>query len=134
MDMPLSSIEPVLPYIREAGNAAYSEQRKGTIARRYKIDGSVITKIDHQTDVFLIEKIRDLYPEVSFVTEETVHSLRTDATYTFVIDPIDGTDTFSQGMCGWCVSVGLLKDSLPFGDGVVAGPNEHALRLREVLD
>jgi myo-inositol-1(or 4)-monophosphatase len=42
--------------------------------------------------------------------------------YTFCIDPIDGTDVYSQGMAGWCVSVGLLDRSLTPVAGVLVAP------------
>ena len=39
-----------------------------------------------------------------------------DTQWTFVLDPIDGTDAYSQGLPSWCIAIGILdRDKEPVG-------------------
>jgi myo-inositol-1(or 4)-monophosphatase len=90
--------------------------------RQLKDDDSVLTAADLRVERYLHEQIHLAYPEANVLGEENVWSLDRSRPYTFVIDPIDGTDVYSQGMHGWCVSVGLLDQALRPVAGVVVAP------------
>jgi myo-inositol-1(or 4)-monophosphatase len=51
---------------------------------------------------------------------------RADARYLWVIDPIDGTACFVNGMHAWCLSIGVLCDGRPV-IGAVYDPNSDEL-------
>lgn len=101
--------------VKEAGDYALREQTK--ITRSFKTDGSVLTETDLYIDRFLRQEILRLFPEACIVSEESERIHHPEkANLTFVIDPIDGTDSYSQGMSGWCVGVGILgEDHRPQG-------------------
>ena len=83
------------------------DAQRGTVERSYKQDGSVLTEIDRRVEDYLFGEISRLYPDANVVTEETARSFDPDRPYTFAVDPIDGTDVFSQGSCsrpGWICS------------------------------
>lgn len=131
--MSLHSIEDVLDFVKAAGEIALTEQRKlGHFDRRYKADGSVLTRVDKQVEDYLFERIGRVYPEANILTEETARSFDPQKPYTFAVDPIDGTDVFSQGMVGWCVSVGLLDKGLTPVAGVVFAPRLELLFFADV--
>jgi len=129
--MEIQSITRVVESVRIAGSMALDAQR-GTVERSYKQDGSVLTEIDRRVEDYLFGEISRLYPDANVVTEETARSFDPARPYTFAVDPIDGTDVFSHGMAGWCVSVGLLDRHLAPVAGVVFAPRLDLLVLADV--
>lgn len=101
--------------VRRCGEAAREKQAQ--IHRTFKADGSILTETDLSVSETLIRTIRGLYPECGIVTEEIdLHDFRKDAKYTFIFDPIDGTDSYSQGFPMWTVAVGILDENrIPCG-------------------
>jgi myo-inositol-1(or 4)-monophosphatase len=100
--------------------------------RQYKKDGSVVTETDRRIDTYLFEQIVAHYPQANILTEETTRSFDPGKPYTFAVDPIDGTDVFSQGMAGWCVSVGLFDETLTPIAGIVYAPKLDLLLFADV--
>jgi len=126
--MQIDSIENMLDYIEVAGKIALEAQRMMSYSERgYKGDGSVITEIDRKVEDYLFEQIAQSYPGANILTEETTRSFDPEKPYTFAIDPIDGTDAFSQGMAGWCISIGLLDRGLKPIAGIVFSPGLELL-------
>ena len=121
--MLIESIANLAPYVESAGQMALADQRQQNyFARDYKSDGSAVTKTDRRVEDYLFEHVSKLYPTVNILTEETARSFDPAKPYTFAIDPIDGTDVFSQGMHGWCVSIGLLDERLKPIAGLLFSP------------
>ena len=119
----MDSIKGLFTHILTAGSMALEGQRNMCFSERdYKEDGSVVTDVDKKLEVFLSEKIAALYPASNILAEETSHIFDADKPFTFVIDPIDGTDVFSQDMAGWSISVGLLDKRLKPIAGFVYAP------------
>ena len=72
----------------------------GKIGFRYKtpgVLGSVQTQADTDAEKYIIETIRKKYPTHSILTEEG-GSVENDSEYTWIIDPMDGTQDFVLGM------------------------------------
>ena len=66
----------------------------------------VVTRVDKACESYLIEKINSYYPDHGVLGEETgAHAV--DADWVWVIDPLDGTNNYSQGLPIFCVSIGL---------------------------
>ncbi len=123
-----SIVADITAHVQTAGEMALQEQRAMDVSdRSYKADNSVVTEADRKVEAFLVERISDLHPEANIITEESRHPFDPEKTLTFAIDPIDGTDVFSQGMPGWCVSVGLLDRVLTPIAGVIFAPRLHLL-------
>ena len=113
------TIKPLIKYVKKAGKRAAKEQHR--VKRNFKSDGSVITYIDKELNEYLSQAITSLYPEANLITEESSEIYDDSKDYTFAVDPIDGTDSFSQGLPGWCVAVGLLKNGEPIA-GIIYAP------------
>lgn len=93
--------------IRQCGEAARTNQSH--IHRSLKDDGSILTETDLAVSDAVIARIRKLYPDCNIITEEIdLHDYKEGARFTFVLDPIDGTDAYSQGLPSWCVALGIL--------------------------
>ena len=106
--------------IRQCGETARNNQ--GHIHRSLKYDGSILTETDLAVSDAVIARIRKLYPDCNIISEEIdLHDFRDGARLTFVLDPIDGTDAYSQGLPSWCVSLGILDcERKPCGSIVYA--------------
>ena len=115
-----SRLDILAEEIRHCGEYARMMQTK--IHRSYKPDGTVLTETDLEVTNRIVSLIKRLFPDCNIVTEEElVGSQDNSAPYTFVLDPIDGTDTYSQGLPCWCIGLGILdRDRLPVGSIVYA--------------
>ena len=72
-----------------------------------KRDNDYVTKIDKDAEQAIIEKIKQSYPDHTFVGEEG-GVVQGDDTFKWVIDPLDGTTNFIKGIPHFCVSIALM--------------------------
>ncbi len=123
----------IIEHVKQAGQIALAEQRAAHGAERsYKGDESVVTAADRRVEDFLVKHLTALDADANIVTEESSHPFDAQQDRTFAIDPIDGSDVYSQGMPGWCVSVGLLDRELEPQAGVVFAPRLDLLIVAHV--
>lgn len=66
----------------------------------------VVTEVDKACEALLIERISSHYPTHSIVAEETGEHHK-DSDWEWVVDPLDGTNNYSQGLPIFCVSIGV---------------------------
>lgn len=112
----------------------------GDIAKKYYVEGVSYTQKSHPSDVltiadttvsnFLIEKIKEKYPEHGIISEEEREDHNPDAEYVWVIDPIDGTRNFANHIPLWCNMIGITKNSVPYM-GAVYDPIHNELFFAE---
>lgn len=100
----------------------YALERQGDVLRNYKSDGSVLTEADTYINGYLSDTLRKLYPSCSILSEESDQPPDTGWDYLFVLDPIDGTDAYSQGMPAWCIAAGILDADYRIVGGIVYAP------------
>jgi myo-inositol-1(or 4)-monophosphatase len=90
----------------------------GDIAfERKESRGDPVTEADHAADAAL----RDILPRPGegWLSEESVDdAARLDCARVWVVDPIDGTREFIEGIPEWCISIGLLEDGIPVAGGI----------------
>jgi myo-inositol-1(or 4)-monophosphatase len=131
--MPIDSIATLLEPVREAGALALREQRRmGFADRGFKADDSIITTVDPLVESHLVEQIERRFPSANILAEENVRRFDDTRPYTFALDPIDGTDAFSQSMAGWCVSLALLDGALKPIAGIIFAPRLDILLFADV--
>ncbi len=70
---------------------------------------NLVTEADHASEKAIIELIRKDFPDHFILSEET-GAIPSQSEYKWIIDPIDGTVNFSNGIPICCVSIGLEKD------------------------
>ena len=105
--------------IRKAGEYAFSMQKD--IQRSFKSDGSVLTKADLMISHRITDLIHDLFPSALVISEEEDPQGQLDSEWTFILDPIDGTDVYSQGMPAYAVSLGIIdSERNPVGAFIAA--------------
>lgn len=85
-----------------------------------KDDKSFVTKADRETEAAILGVLKAKFPDHAFLAEESGKSAN-KSPYLWVIDPIDGTANFVNGVPIWGVSVALVKNNEPIC-GVIINP------------
>jgi len=67
---------------------------------------NLVTEVDHASEKAIIEVIKQNYPDHNILTEES-GEIYQDSEYKWIIDPIDGTVNFANGIPLCCVSIGV---------------------------
>jgi histidinol phosphatase-like enzyme (inositol monophosphatase family) len=71
-----------------------------------------VTAADRAAEAAIREALASAYPDHGIIGEE-FGSIRSDAEYCWVIDPIDGTRSFILGLPLWGTLIGLTRGSVP---------------------
>jgi myo-inositol-1(or 4)-monophosphatase len=94
----------------------------------YKSARDVVTEADHLSEELIIESIRAYHPGDAILAEESGehHAVAGEAPTSgrgrvWIIDPLDGTVNYANGIPFFCVSIGLVIDGRP-SVGVVHDP------------
>ena len=76
----------------------------------------MVTDADLAIQACLDQEIAAAFPDDGVLGEESGASAprRLEATYVWVVDPIDGTNNFGRGIPGFSISVGVLRYGRPF--------------------
>lgn len=100
----------LLSAAREAGRIAHAFFRQDP--QVWMKEGvSPVSEADYASDKYLRETLLGARPDHGWLSEETADSPeRLSRDRTFVVDPIDGTRAFVQGLDIWCVSVALVEN------------------------
>ncbi len=77
-----------------------------------KSDGSFVTQADLAVDRFLQQALASQYTSHGLLSEESTLVYR-GAEYTWVVDPLDGTNNFANGLPLWGCSLALLHWGQP---------------------
>ena len=78
---------------REAGEIVAGYFRKKVKAGYKGSNLDVVTEADFKVNEFLVEKIREKFPDHGIISEE-MDDYNKDAEYVWIIDPLDGTHNF----------------------------------------
>jgi myo-inositol-1(or 4)-monophosphatase len=105
---------------RQAGKLAADFYRsRNTLSIERKGIQDVVSKADRASEDLILTELAGEFPDDGFLGEEG--GLRREAEYTWVVDPIDGTDNFLRGIPFWCVSIALVAARQPL-IGVIYNP------------
>lgn len=111
---------------REAGKIAMGMfLRRSELVIEQKGLQDMVSVADRMVEDYIREQIGTRFPDDAVVGEER-GGAAADALCVWVIDPIDGTACFVNGMHAWCVSIGVLVGGAP-AIGVVYDPNADEL-------
>jgi histidinol-phosphatase len=78
----------------------------------FKGDGSEVTAADRAAEAFILETIREAFPDHGVHGEEGA-SIAAQSGFRWIIDPIDGTRSFASGVPLYGVLLALEKDGDP---------------------
>jgi myo-inositol-1(or 4)-monophosphatase len=129
-----SAWAPELAFALEAARSAGGVlmDRYERIERiEYKSAKDVVTEADHLSEELVIRAIRERFPDDAILAEESGGHVPGVADATdgaskasgriWVIDPLDGTVNYANGLPVFCVSIGFVVDGRPVV-GVVLDP------------
>ena len=98
---------------RRTGELLMNLFLEGDIEETLKEDQTLVTIADHRADRLIRETLSERFPEHGLLTEETCTAYPSDSELVWVIDPLDGTTNFSQGLHHWGTSLALLDKGQP---------------------
>ena len=129
--------------VAERAGAILRDRYERVGAITYKSPKDVVTEVDHLSEALILDAIRERFPGDGILAEESgehrgrghggrgagqADEGRADtvarslsAGRTWIIDPLDGTVNYANGLPLFCVSVALTVDGRP-GVGVVVDP------------
>ena len=94
----------------------------------YKSARDVVTEADHLSEALILDSIRDRHPDDAILAEETGehHAVSGEAPTSgrgrvWIVDPLDGTVNYANGIPFFCVSIALIVDGRP-SLGVIHDP------------
>lgn len=91
----------------------------------YKSKRDVVTDVDFRSEAVVIDAIRQVHPTDAILAEESGrHDSKAGAggaQRTWIIDPLDGTVNYANGIPFYCVSIALVADGAP-AVGVIFDP------------
>ena len=91
------------------------ESDLGNVKSEWKTDGSRITETDIAISEAILGQLSEAFPEDQGFSEELMTGDPIDVTsrYTWMLDPIDGTNNFAAGLTQCAISLALLEDGEP---------------------
>ena len=100
-----------------------ARQAGALVSSRFQMDNEIsfkgradiVTDVDLASEKTILGLLTAEFPGFSILSEES-EPVTTDSDYTWVVDPIDGTRNFAEGIPHFCLIVALAK-----GDEIVVG-------------
>ncbi len=104
----------------DAGRRAVAGQWETAV--RWKGPGDRLTEMDLRMQAEIVSAIRSRFPADAIVAEEDEPRGIADREFTWVIDPLDGTNNYALGIPCFAVSLGVFRHGEPHA-GVIHDPN-----------
>jgi len=88
---------------------------------------NLVTEVDKGCQNLIKNRISERFPEHNIIGEEDEpYLVENISEFVWVIDPIDGTTNFANGLPNFSISIGLLKNSEPIAGAIwVPWPNKN---------
>ncbi|WP_269526894.1 inositol monophosphatase family protein [Coraliomargarita parva] len=126
----LDAIETILPDLEKE---LIGLQQGGLSITTKSNDFDLVTQADVLSEERLARFISSQFPEDSILAEEGTElpAAASSVSFQWILDPIDGTVNYANGMPIWAISIGLRHEGAIVG-AIVCGPG-LGLRYRAVL-
>ena len=113
-----------MSFLREARVACEAAQAGGEVVARHaavnrrdareKSDDNPVTAADLEANAAICARLRAAFPDDALLSEETAdRPERLHAERVWIVDPLDGTKEFVEGVPQYCVSVALAERGRP---------------------
>ncbi len=105
--------------LKEAAKIANDNFGKvSSIATKAGDNNQVLTETDLAVGKLIVQKIQELFPDYNIIDEEA-GVIDKKSKYTWVVDPIDGTSNFANGLPTYGIMIGLLEEDQAIVGGIV---------------
>ena len=103
-----SALEVAIEAAREAGKIllAHFHSEKEI---KHKGKSNLVTEVDILSEKLIVELLKREYPDCNILSEES-NSTTPVTGYTWIVDPLDGTNNYVFGIPFFCTSIALVKD------------------------
>lgn len=94
----------------------YFKANWGRVERKFKADQTHITPADIHLSDTILQKINQIFPEDQCFSEESsdvTKEVEVNSQYSWLLDPIDGTNNFALGFPMCAISLALLREGIP---------------------
>lgn len=109
------ALEVAMQAAEEAGSLLL-KHASGHLKLGYKEGrANLVTDVDVLAEKCVISILRKEYPDFNIVSEESP-AMMGDSQFTWIIDPLDGTNNYVHGVPFFCVAIALMEN-----DGIVLG-------------
>lgn len=107
----------IIEVLEEASQIAKASFGKVSSITKKEDNNQVLTETDLTIGTFILNRIKKEFPGYNVIDEEA-GVIENHSSFTWVIDPIDGTSNFASGVPTYGIMMGLLKDGLPLAGGI----------------
>jgi 3'(2'), 5'-bisphosphate nucleotidase len=118
-----SILAKLCPVVCEAGRIIMKYYEMDWVGRRIKHDGTPVTDADIASEKMIVSFLKSFSPDIPIISEEQTNSQSriqafddriSNGTRTFwLVDPLDGTETFIQKQDRFTINIGLVQDAKP---------------------
>lgn len=100
-------LKPTLIKAAQAAGDLIKEKINGPFTVENKsAPNDLVTEVDKASEALIMDIIRQDFPD-HFILSEEIGEVKMDSSYKWIIDPIDGTINFANGIPLCCVSIGV---------------------------
>lgn len=117
-------MQKLIEIAKKAGQMILDAHCKKSDIENKSGEANFVTKYDKAIQEFLKAELTKLYPDASFIGEESGEDSYKNADTLIIVDPIDGTTNFIRNMRHSCVVIGIMKDKKPY-KSVVFNPYDN---------
>lgn len=96
--------------IKEAGQLAMKYFGTDLRLKQKSNLADLVTQADLAVSDYIVNQIQQAYSDHHIRCEELADDINPGAQYEWVIDPIDGTRNFANGIPFWCIIIALIKN------------------------
>jgi len=108
-------VEGAIAAAKKAGEIHKKYFRKGVTIKTKSSSYDLVTTADTEAEIEVVSFLKKHWPDHNFICEEHTYQ-PTSSEYTWIIDPLDGTNNFACGIALFCVSIALkYRDELILG-------------------
>jgi len=115
------NIEDLIDAFLEAGELSLSLREKG-LKKQIKSDNTPVSNGDLEVNEFITKKISEITPGIPIISEETSDNKdNTQLKDFWLVDPIDGTYDYINGLEEFTINAGLIINNKPVA-GLINAP------------
>ena len=114
-------VEDLIETFLKAGDLSLSLRDKG-LKKEIKSDNTPVSNGDLEVNKFITKKISEITPDIPIISEENSDNKKnSDLKNFWLIDPIDGTYSYINGLDEFTINAGLIINNKPVA-GLINAP------------